>query len=66
MLRKLPEFVFVSIREPGEDEFLDCRLKGIDAVEDDGPTLVGTYKLVETNELAKRVTSKSVRNKVKY
>lgn len=61
MLRKFPEFVFVAVKEPGENEWLECSQAAMDAVEDDGPTKVATYQLVEVNELKKRVVSKGVR-----
>lgn len=64
MLKKLPQFVFVAVREPGEEEFLACETNAQDAIEDDGPTLVGTYKLVEVNRLTKRVVSARARNNV--
>ena len=62
MLKKFPEHVFVAVREPGENEYLECSKQASDAIEDDGPTRVATYKLVEVNELSKRSVSKAVRN----
>lgn len=59
-MKKLPEFVFVSWK--GDDEpFLTASVKAASEIEDDGPTVVGTYKLVETAKLSKRVVSKPAR-----
>jgi hypothetical protein len=62
MLRKFPEFVFVAVREPGEEEWLNCEVDAADAIEDDGPTRVATYQLVEVNKLSKRVVSAKAKN----
>jgi len=56
-MKKLPEFVFVTWHDEGDDEWLSASAKSNDAIEDDGPTIVGTYQLVETNKLTKRVIS---------
>lgn len=61
---KLPKVVYVAIRE-GSDRstWMECERLPEDAIEDDGPTEIGTYRLVEVNELRKQavVTKKRKR-----
>lgn len=50
---KLRNVLFVSVQGDGEDRFLNAAELAINAIEDDGPTLVGTYKLVGKRRLIK-------------
>lgn len=56
---KFPEHIFVSHSEDGDSTWLNAQDTAIDAIDDDGPTRVATYKLVEVSELSKRVVSKA-------
>jgi len=50
-MKKLPKIVYVSIRNKGEDdEYLQIDAELLDAIEDDGPTTIGKYQLIETSE----------------
>jgi hypothetical protein len=50
---KLPKEVYVAIRGDDESTWLECARTPEDAIQDDGPTEIGTYRLVEVNELRK-------------
>lgn len=53
---KLPKTLYVRIEEPGRDLPFPLAFATLDeAVDGDGPTLVGTYKLVETQDMRKVV-----------
>ena len=57
--KKFPAAIFVSRTNGGTDEeYLDAHEDAAECVEDDGPTRVATYKLVEVLELSKYVVSK--------
>lgn len=52
----LPKTVFVTVRELQNDEpYLAAERSAEATMEDDGPTVVGTYKLVEVRTLTKEV-----------
>jgi hypothetical protein len=60
----LPQYVYVSVRDEGRpNEWLNCEPNALDAIEGDGPTQVGTYKLIAVNDLSKQVVSKPARKK---
>lgn len=61
-METFPKVVFVSLREPGDGEFFVCENRKMDAIEDDGPTKVATYQLVEVHTLEKSLVSKKSRN----
>jgi hypothetical protein len=64
MLRGLPKLVYVAIREElGEGAWLTCETSPTAAIEDDGPTKVGTYRLVGVDELRKEAVSTAKRRK---
>jgi len=51
----LPKTVYVSWRTEGSgDAYLTAELTPEEAIEDDGPTMIGVYRLVETKKFAKR------------
>lgn len=57
-MKKLPKTVFVSERTyEGDDPVLLVFRTEPEAIEEDGPSLVGTYQLVETRRLVKVVQS---------
>lgn len=60
-MKKLPEYVFVSWRDSNDGPWLSVDKDAAKEIEDDGPSAVGRYKLVEVNELTKRVTSRRIR-----
>ena len=63
-MAKFPEHVFVSRRKDNDGStFLTADADFRREIEDDGPTEVATYKLVEVNMLSKRVVSKPVPRK---
>lgn len=49
---QFPNQIYVRMGDAQED-LLEAFGKQADAVEDDGPTEVGTYQLIETNVLEK-------------
>jgi hypothetical protein len=51
----LPKTVYVSERVLSDDTYLECSRKQDEAIEDDGPTVIGVYKLVEVLTLRKAV-----------
>lgn len=54
---KLPKEIFVAWRTgAGSDPWLTASETEDEAIEDDGPDYVGTYKLVKIRKLAKRVS----------
>lgn len=59
--RKFPEHIFVAHGEDGDSTWLNANEEAINAIDDDGPTRIATYRLVEVNELSKRVVSKPVK-----
>ena len=59
-MKKLPEYLFVAWQDASDESWLSANAVASDAIEGDGPTVVGTYKLVEKNKLSKRVVSKTV------
>jgi hypothetical protein len=64
-MKKLPQTVYVAWREaigPG-DSYLIAEQSREDAIEDEGPTIVGTYRLVEQTELRMVVEQKPVRGR---
>lgn len=53
-MKKLPNVIFVrTYKESNGDEWLSVSYTPLDCIEDDGPTVVGTYKLVGTRKLRK-------------
>ena len=54
-MKKLAKMLFISVQGEGEDQYLQATDKEVDAIEDDGPTVVGIYKLVEKRTLVKGV-----------
>lgn len=53
----LPKTIYVAERDNGSDPvFMVAEYFPEDAIEDDGPTQVGTYKLVAKRKLAKKAT----------
>lgn len=57
--KRLPKQVFVHYSEESNgDVYLEITDHPSEAIEDDGPTLVGTYELKEQHILAKEVKSK--------
>ena len=64
MLKRLPLHIYVSIRGASKEEYLDANVDSANAIEEDGPTIVGTYRLIATNTLLKQVVvTKSARQK---
>ncbi len=55
MLKRLPNTIYVSIQGEGSGRYLQANTDAINALEDDGPTKVGTYRLVHTEELKKQI-----------
>ena len=51
---KLRKLLFVSVQGDGDDQYLNAQELAITAIEDDGPTVVGTYKLVGKRKLVKK------------
>lgn len=51
---KLRKLLFVSVQGDGDDQYLNAQELAIHAIEDDGPTVVGTYKLVGKRKLVKK------------
>ena len=51
---KLRKLLFVSVQGDGDDQYLNAQELAINAIEDDGPTVVGTYKLVGKRKLVKK------------
>ncbi len=62
-MRALPKVVYVSIREPGESGWMTCETNKVEAIEDDGPTLVGTYRLDYVEEVHKEAVGTKRRGK---
>jgi hypothetical protein len=56
--RKFPKSLYVTVNEDKNDLWYLAREKASDVIEDDGPTRVACYKLVDVQELTKRVVSK--------
>lgn len=52
MAKKLPEILFARMDDEG---YLIAESARVDAIEDDGPTVVGIYKLVSKSTLRKVV-----------
>jgi hypothetical protein len=53
----LPKYVQVAEHENADGtKYLLAELRVEDAIEDDGPTVVGTYKLVSKKRMVKKVT----------
>lgn len=51
---RFKDVVFVSFKESGTDnEWMEVNESPIEAIEEDGPTRVATYKLVEVRTLQK-------------
>jgi hypothetical protein len=60
MAKKLPKTIYVAWR--GEsDPFLGADTTQKGALEDDGPTIVGTYQLIEQHEVRKVIEAKPKR-----
>ncbi len=58
-MKALPREIYVAIRESGTDnEYLVAEVTPEEAIEDDGPTRVGTYRLISQKILVKRVVAK--------
>lgn len=60
--KKFPKYLFVARDGEGEDEFFNTQESGRDCINDDGPTRVATYQLVEVKELSKITEGKVVKN----
>jgi hypothetical protein len=58
--KNLPEFIFVTLEVPKDstDPYLLAHEEAKDALAEGEPAIVGTYKLVELNELSTQVVSK--------
>jgi hypothetical protein len=54
---KLPNIIYVHIENEGdkENEFFSTTENQIDAIDGDGPTVIGTYKLVSKVKMVKVV-----------
>lgn len=53
----LPKYVLVAERRENDGaKYLVAETRMAEAIEDDGPTLVGTYKLVSKRRMVKKVT----------
>ena len=52
---KLPKILFVSAAGEDDEKYLAVSRTEIDAINEDGPTEVGTYQLVSVNSLVKKV-----------
>lgn len=66
MAKKLPTTIFVAWSGgPPVDEYLNAHTDASAVLEDDGPTIVGTYQLVDTNELHKVVKTTPRRRRTK-
>lgn len=66
-LKKLPPVVYVAARDNAgddDDPWLECQMTPQDVVDDDGPTIVGTYKLVEVNSVTKSAASRRTVNQL--
>lgn len=57
-----PQSVFVTVRGDVDDAYLDVAYTPEEAIEDDGPTHVATYKFVGVNILSKKVVVEEVQN----
>jgi hypothetical protein len=55
MSKPLPKTLYVSRVTEGDEEWLSTSVKLADAIDEDGPTMVGTYTLVEVTLLKKTV-----------
>lgn len=54
---KLPKTVYVAWREEDDDDrFLIAYEEPADCVDEDGPTVVGTYQYVEKKKLKRTIT----------
>ena len=51
----LPKFVFVSEHQGSDAKWLEAVRRIDEAVENDGPTVVGTYQLIKVNRVVKQV-----------
>lgn len=54
---KFVDHIFVAYHDDGDDKWYNANQDANAVVEEDGPTRVATYKLVEVNSLAKRIVS---------
>jgi len=53
----LPKRIYVAERtERTSDPYLVAERTPGEAIEDDGPTVIGTYELVSTEKMAKKAT----------
>ena len=53
-MKVLPKSLFVREGKDGDETYYLAYTFPQDAIEDDGPTLVGTYELVEEQRFVKR------------
>lgn len=56
-MKKLPKLVYVSWKETSDGPWLSTSATPGGEIEDDGPTTVGTYRLVDICALSKRLVS---------
>ena len=55
-MKKLPKVINVAWRElDNDDPYLAAYIDATECLDEDGPTDVGTYKLMNTRRLAKKV-----------
>ena len=52
---ELPKTIYMRVEEDDDEEYLLTFKDEIDCIEDDGPTLIGTYTLTSTDTLKKVV-----------
>jgi hypothetical protein len=57
---QLPAFLYVRREEEGDETYYLAFSESLDSVDEDGPTVVGTYELTDVNKLSKRVVSEKV------
>ena len=57
-MSKLPKTIYVRWDGVGSEQYLTASTSKQDAIEDDGPSRVGTYQLVEEHILTKTVQEK--------
>ena len=52
-MAKLSKLIFVSLQGTGKEKYLIAGECPVNVIEDDGPTIVGTYKLIGKRKLIK-------------
>lgn len=55
---KLAKVLYVAVNSDGDDQYLQAAETVERCIEDDGPTVIGTYKLIEKAKYEKVTTKK--------